>query len=340
MPSLTTTSPSPSPQKILLLQGDQYQISPNGISRTLYKLSPLLIPVSIDAQNYRHPCHYSVEEEYDLNSAHKTFLIRKMSTNTLKPGRTLHTIRIQEIQNGIMGTAGTGSSTWESSIAMSLYFSTRPALLKGQVLELGSGVGLAGLLTRNLLCRDDSHWHNVESFTLSDYSAEVIQQCRENLRNNSDDASFVDMDVCHINWYDFIQDGAVVEKKYDTIIASDIAYRRMDIVPMAATLSSHLKKNDGSESDNKSIHMFGPNNRAVLHELIDELRKNWEVRTELISMERCRLKPVDNNVQDSGVSASSLNSYASKQSTDFLHVTITQRSTSGQEEYPDISDID
>eukprot|EP00957_Ditylum_brightwellii_P149165 11359610-Ditylum_brightwellii.AAC.1 len=88
-------------------------------------------------------------------------------------------MQYQEIQGGVVGSAGTGSMTWESSIAMALFFSENPDLLRGHVIELGSGVGLGGILTQ-VACqfaakKNATSSHNgkrspLSSITLTDYN--------------------------------------------------------------------------------------------------------------------------------------------------------------------------
>ena len=60
----------------------------------------------------------------------------------------LDILHFQEIDEGVLGSAGTGVTTWEISIAMALFFSFNPTLMAGNMLELGSGIGLGGILTQ------------------------------------------------------------------------------------------------------------------------------------------------------------------------------------------------
>jgi predicted nicotinamide N-methyase len=378
---LTSSSNKKVSPKVLLLPGDEYLIASNGVSRTVYDLcnaSPTkcqsheehsghrVDTTSINNTNSTHSsssCKYSVEEQYNLNSAQKTFIIQdKNNAQRLDldldldpdpdpgPQSKSKTIHIQEIQNGIE-TAGTGACTWESSIVSALYFSNRPALVSGNVLELGSGIGLAALLTINLVSAGDS-------LTLSDYSPEVIQQCRENLKRNTASTSTrtprsgtscnasnagilcQNTKVVHLDWYDSVR-GVVQHKDvYDTIIGSDIVYRRQDIIPLLTTISRQLHNDDTNTNTNynpstRTAHLFGPNNRAVLHELVDEVRKNhhWktllDVKTEIIAMDRSRLEPTTNRC-------------ASRRSSFFLHVEISHASQESRHDscHPDIADID
>ena len=330
----STNNGPPPPDVVLLLSGDKYCISPEGVSRTLYRINP--------GQNeFMTKNMFAIEEEFDLSIARKKFIIRKEegrgikkgscitskslnngdndesagSSSTIDVGARIQTIQVQEIKSGIE-RAGTGACTWETSILSSLYFASRcDQTLKGRVLELGSGIGLGALLTRALIDGEGIHCA-IDNITLSDYIDEVIGQCRENLLNNSANSS-IRMNVHHINWYDHVQNSMNADK-FDTIIASDIVYRRQDISPLVSTISSHLNETSGI------AHLFGPNNRAMLHDFVEEVRNsrwNMDVTTDVISMDRFRLEPQANPQE----CFNGLETVASQQSSHFLHVTVRHR---------------
>lgn len=398
--------------KLLLLSGDEYVVASNGVTRTIYDLAGG--PAS--SSPLSSSCRYSIEEQYNLNKAHKSFLIRgrdkilhsttsstNSNHNVSQKQDTLITLHIQEIQNGI-ASAGTGACTWEASIASALYFSLRPSLVAGKVLELGSGVGLAALLTIQLVSASipvhqrqnhilaqhknsssSSASSSFESLTLSDHSPEVIQQCRQNLQRNADaNTQYTprtsiqsNVNVIHLDWHECVEGGTATRRRmakntnsmddryrhreyYDTIVGSDIVYSRQDIIPLLTTIAQHLRRgikdprgdtgsgpntdantDGGALSNNihskttmcsrRSVaHLFGPNNRAILHELVEEARNGdrwktvFDVNTEVITMDRSRMEPYSNRC-------------ASKQSSLFLHVEIshkwmTQGEMSGQED--------
>jgi len=320
--------------KLLLLPGDEYVIAPNGISRTLYNLCSSSQTRQdgmgyMDARGYNNrPQNYhgfSIEEQYNLKAAQKSFIVRDRNLTNTKPNdinrSRYKSICIQEIQDGIQ-TAGTGSCAWEASILSALYFSDRPALLDGEILELGSGVGLAALLTMNLIAADPlRNAGNLKSLTMSDYVPEVIQQCKENLDRYSDtvnESLREEIKVCHMDWYDSF-DLDSNELKYDTIIGSDIVYRREDIIPLLTTISRRLQKNSDNANSihSPTAHLFGPNNRAILHDLVQETKSKWkaslDISTEIITMDRSRLEP-------------STDLCVSTKSSLYLHVRISHKS--------------
>jgi hypothetical protein len=115
-------------------------------------------------------------------------------------------------------------------------------------------------------------------FTLSDYSSAVIEQCRQNILLNNQNAKqskihrhclALDPHVYHIDWYDAIHTkgrGSEIKTRtsmaprlFNTIVGSDIVNRRQDIVPLLLTISKYLKPERES-----TAHIFGPSNHAAL----------------------------------------------------------------------------
>jgi predicted nicotinamide N-methyase len=291
------TPPPEESTPLLLLEGDQYSVSHDGVARTYYQMEydTSTIPLAI-------------EEFYDLEGARKTFILRKTSPRTrvtignqqqlvaektrgvVQLGDPVESLQIQEIEShdGIFGEAGTGATTWEASIAMSLFFSSHPHLLRGHVIELGSGVGLGGILSSF-----QSGTEFLDSWTLSDYNVPVLEQCKENLKQTAHTSAMPSMNVCQLDWYDFVRQGEASEQhlhKYDTVIACDCAYLYPDVVALSTTMEALLKRGEQSK-----IHIFGPYNRGALHELVRQLKeeKGLELTMEVFDMQRYRLKPLE-----------------------------------------------
>mmetsp|Transcript_4735 Transcript_4735/g.7314 ORF Transcript_4735/g.7314 Transcript_4735/m.7314 type:complete len:525 (+) Transcript_4735:105-1679(+) len=248
-PSIIITPP-PSPQ--LLLEGDEMYISSDGKSHTYYRLHH---PAASAGSNQNSMNEYVLEEAYDIEHARKeiTLLLQHsgdydgMSTSstppTPTPKRQLQqqqpikqiTFPLQEITNGIQRGAGTGSTTWDSSIVMGLYFGMHPDQLVGDVLELGSGVGLGGILTGVVLSNNADSGAvgggtvgggggTVTSLTLSEINKDVIHMLRYNTavaadaivaaNTSNNDTTSVGLLGCdtklHIDtldWFDFVSGG-------------------------------------------------------------------------------------------------------------------------------------
>lgn len=300
-------------EPILLLEGDPL-IDCDGVAHSLYTLES---PKS----------NVSIQESFCFKTCDKTFTFLELEKEgTVKKGQRYHNhlniIKIQEIPHGLQNY-GTGSLTWESSIIMSLYFTIHPDKLHGKILELGSGCGL-GLLTWNVGNALDSR---INSFTFTDYSTQVLTQCQENIQRHLNLLPF-EINVQYLDWYD-CQDDAKSQRTlmYDTLIASDVAYRNQDLEALKATIKQFLRF--GS-----CAHIFGPMNRSTLQNLIHELEHDeyLDIETEVLKVSRRRL-----------LSRDPLTDYiAEPDSTTilFLHISIRKRNVAMAASITSFNDID
>jgi len=200
---------------------------------------------------------------------------------------------------------------------MGLYFGMYPQeLLVGKdVLELGSGVGLGGILSRVVSKRCENSGMSIGEvdsvrFTLSEVNRDIINMLRYNTTvaaaaNAS--SGLLESDELHIeqmDWFDFLVGGTNVvaaddhsstnatneaRKKYDTIIASDCIYLPSQIKPLSETIAKLLGRDN---PNHQKAHIFSPYNRGFIPDLIQELRdgKNMDVHVETIEMSKYRVK--------------------------------------------------
>ena len=347
LPSNTTverTSPAP---PLLMLEGDRFELSADGVSRTAYRLkcpatSGLLV----------------VEELYNIKRASKEFILRRSDANhrfaqsyaTTKPsnssidlGSAYQTINLQELDAAKVDAVGTGAMSWESSIAMSLFFSYNPHLLSGQILELGSGCGHGGILLLSQLFSNaipggsawpfgDDYSHPrlppIDSFVFTDYHSDILAQCSRNISNafsRSSISSQVHLQTKILDWNLFSRADEISQSElpqYTTILASDCAFRHCDIEPLSETIVRLL-----SMRQDVSFHTFGPINRSALHSLIDALKeKGMGVEVETLEMERLRLMPS----RSRNVCLETTAQKASTGTAKILHVTARQRNVDGK----------
>lgn len=177
----------------------------------------------------------------------------------------IFSFNLQEINHGVQNGSGTGSMSWDSSIAMGLYFAVNPNELHGNVLELGSGVGLGGILSSmatNIIHRDNLASHK-KSVTLTDANDDVLNMLQQNMEaaaKSSHDISRDNICIQKLDWFDFLGDmqnnpGASLgsDRGYNTIIASDCAYLRSQIEPLSETISRLLGNKRGFE-ERKTPH--------------------------------------------------------------------------------------
>jgi predicted nicotinamide N-methyase len=363
---------------MLLLEGDEFFVNHDGVCRTYYELvgegrqSPLA-----DKEEFHQHNKYSflgLEEAYHLKSAKKMFVLRtkdilsreinqqpltnmdskmnqqkddstlvlsKRAQGVVRLGRALERIMLQEIDQGVFGSAGTGATTWEASIGMALlYHSSLTPLLKGRVLELGSGVGLGGILLMQQLDSESQAGGTTHqgvdamaSLTLTDGNDEVLRECRHNWhchrayqQQQHHSTTPVPLYIRHLDWHappTITSD----EQRYDTILASDCAYKHTDIVALAATMKLLLRPTG-------KIHIFGPYNRGALQQLVLELKmQGMDVQLNGLEMNRYRLKSAQQSNSNEGGSTTTSNKddeesvYCSRNTVQFLHITASHRST-------------
>ena len=342
-------------------------MSLDGVARTFYQL----VPASV-----QEVPPVAIEEDYTISKGHKIFVVRREETgrssashnstphddaggffshvlhsnyslaqNLAPLGPKIASVELQELPTSSMNQAGTGAMTWESSIAMALYFSAHPWMLQGDICELGSGVGLGGILAD--LCPRFNHSyssHSVHSITLTDNNDAVIRQCHNNVEKVfglKPQTSGPDIHVSKLDWNDFLKPQlGHYHDTFDTIIACDCAYRRnyQDIAALSYTMKQLLKE---SNPDAK-IHLFGPHDRAALHDVVRLLttdeRLNMEVEMNVVQIARFRLKPawkrsfnlfgrneVTANEVPKELPPDEDRRYASKSVSKFLHVTISHK---------------
>lgn len=294
--------PKPSPP-LLLLQGDQLHVNPQGVARSCYQL--------------QDDTAWSIEERYNLADSKKSFVVSS-------PYQATTIIDIQEIDTRQVGTGGV---TWEASLAMALYFARHPERLQGNVVELGSGVGLGGILL--------NHMARASSITLTDGCAQVLEQCRANIHSHGLGNH---MRTLRLDW----NDSNDQTKQFNTVLACDCAYRNQDVAGLVKTLKSLLSSRQDDNQHNR-IHLFGPYNRVAYQELIQRMDSDEDMRVqvEVMELRRFRLATSDENtdwnsmlqdatsVTDPFASCTSFRRLedelkdASQSSTKFLHLTAT-----------------
>lgn len=324
----TTTTPecrnNPPP---LLLKGDQLCVSQQGVSLTLYHL--------VDTTS----SGLALEESYDLQQARKTFLVRPFSSDDSASSQTTRNtlpaileqpvanISIQEIDHGI-GCVGTGATTWDSSLAMALYFYHHPECLRGTMLELGCGLGLGSILSLLLtgpqfLTTTNCRCHPVHSATLTDANQQVLRACHRNvndLRAKLPKGHLPPLQFQLLDWHDHSDNDpscGTQSTTYDVVLASDCAYRYQDVAALCGTLTRTLKKEKGG-----TMHLFGIYNRGALWEVVDYLRNrlHLDVTTEMVDLQRYRLRPESSSLS-SHLLQDTDNIVDSKSVQPFLHVT-------------------
>ena len=299
----------------LLLTGDEHYISQDGKSHTVYKLEGGIRECGKSGSSRGDVI---LKESYDIDKASKQISLIGPSSNQEQTATDekvdLFSFDLQEINNGYKNGAGTGSMTWESSIAMSLYFTKHPEELRGDVIELGSGVGMGGILSK--VAKELSQEGDDVSVTCTDVNDDVLEMLEKNVDQAAKSPGPFKTDNVHIeklDWFDYVgkyEFRKEEPKQFDTIIASDCAYLHSQINPLSETITKLL----GKES---KLHMFAPANRSVVYDLTDELRetKQMNVHVEDIEISKNRIKA------DKVTSFSDLESHEECRTSRFIHIT-------------------
>ena len=322
----------------LLLKGDEFHVSNDGIARSLYE---------IDGST-----SIAIEELYDLKHNKKDFLVRQqvnpqlinesgvdvLSSNArgiVPLGNCLAAVRIQEIEeyNLFLGEAGTGSTTWESSIAMALYFHEHPEALVGNVIEVGCGVGLGGILNAWTKYSSPFSSSAYGSITMTDGNEKVLEQCHENLVSNHNLFKFGSHLVFtkKLDWHDFPGKFNSMRASFNTVVGCDCAYRYKDIDVLGKTM-------EGLLAPSGTIHFFAPCNRSSLYDLIRVLKDDLGLNVSLdwIDMNRYRLKPGRRNKSPAEEISTDDCLFASKATAKILHVVASEKDERGVTADPDV----
>ena len=141
---------------------------------------------------------------------------------------------------------------WPSAIALSEYITEHSVLVKNQdVIELGCGLGLPGMVASNLGGK----------VLMTDYLEEALSFARLNWEQNL--SSVFNSEL--VDWRK-IDD----KKKYDIVLASDVAYENRSFQPLLIALKSLVKKNG-------RILLSEPN-RKFSSPFIELLKTEFEIK--------------------------------------------------------------
>jgi len=115
---------------------------------------------------------------------------------------------------------------WPASIALARDICLRRSLAGKRTLELGCGLGLAGIAAAHAGAR----------VTFSDYEPDALLFTRFNVFTNLGEAGSASTDVCLLDWRDSSLAG-----QYDVILGADILYERKVFTALAALFRRMLQ---------------------------------------------------------------------------------------------------
>ncbi|XP_047328924.1 protein N-lysine methyltransferase METTL21A [Impatiens glandulifera] len=117
----------------------------------------------------------------------------------------------------------TGQLVWPGAMLMNDYLSKNAEILRGcSVLELGSGVGITGVLCSRF-CR---------KVIMTDHNDEVIKILNKNVAHHSSDDSLVELMAEKLEWGNTDHLSQICEKHpegFDMILGADICFQQVSI---------------------------------------------------------------------------------------------------------------
>ncbi|MBU1247525.1 MAG: methyltransferase [Proteobacteria bacterium] len=184
---------------------------------------------------------------YDLDAPLKDLLevarrdFGKVSFETFSQGKTsLNLLQILDMPaylDRLVAKTRPGSpvelplwaKVWPSASILAMFLSRFQVRTDAEVLEIGAGTGLAGLVLAAQGCR----------VTLTDIEPGALLFCRINaLKNGLEDR----VEVAQV---DFTAD--TLDKRFDFILASELIYKERVLAPLVDFLHGHIKPEEGCE---------------------------------------------------------------------------------------------
>ena len=135
-------------------------------------------------------------------------------------------------------TNSTGMAIWKGSEVLAQYLSSHPVCVRGKrVLEMGSGLGLCGLLTHHL---------GASHVCVTDGDVKVLDQLRDNVARNITTQTSTATIVCpQLVWGkdNGLEDFVEKHGTYDVILAADCLYIPHSVEPFFQTVQRLLAPN-------------------------------------------------------------------------------------------------
>lgn len=176
----------------------------------------------------------------------------------------------------------TGLTLWRSSRFLCEYMLEHPDLLRNKrILELGSGLGLCGILAHRMVAPlDDDKGSDGASVVLTDGDTDVLPKLRQNLKDNQSSTGKVS--VHQLLWgkdsgENFLKHHGPL---FDVILGADLVYSPRVIAPLWETVGALLgpesifimaycsRRNDGGSTSIDEVLETG-NKAGFSHECVD-----------------------------------------------------------------------
>jgi predicted nicotinamide N-methyase len=210
------------------------------------------------------------------------------------------TIFINQVKERQSSQADVGFLMWPSAVVLSRYLATNADELLGKnVLEIGTGCGLTGLVAAKIKAMQESQHHTTVSteVLLTDFNKVVVWNCQQNIAFNglegiatADELDFYKQDTSVEGWLD---SSGSARDQVDLILAADVICQAEDAFAAARTIFSALKPGGKAlvvSADSR--HRFGVDKfeeacRSVdLHVTSDEVRNLYDGKLLSANMEK------------------------------------------------------
>eukprot|EP01134_Creolimax_fragrantissima_P001775 CFRG1775T1 len=131
-------------------------------------------------------------------------------------------VMLEGIKLRLFEGSSQGCFLWQCSLELARWIAKNSSMFEGKdVIELGSGVGLAGFVAAR---------QNAKSVVLSDYIPQVLENLTFNAALNL--VACPRISVQHLEWSGIdTAEGEMRNKKFDIVIGGDILYSGYSVVP-------------------------------------------------------------------------------------------------------------
>ncbi|KAJ1292125.1 hypothetical protein BS78_02G368500 [Paspalum vaginatum] len=175
------------------------------------------------------------EEEDDTVCLDRSFFIdRSYEMTTFTYGS--HELRLLCLRAASTDFDLTGQLVWPGAVLMNNYLSQHPETVKGcSVIELGSGVGITGILCSRF-CKE---------VVLTDHNDEVLEIIKKNieLQSCSENTQAV-LTAKKLEWGDSDHISSIIEEHpggFDLILGADICFQQSSISPLFDTVERIIR---------------------------------------------------------------------------------------------------
>ncbi|XP_010557462.1 PREDICTED: protein N-lysine methyltransferase METTL21A [Tarenaya hassleriana] len=192
-----------------------------------------------------------------------------------------HVLQLYCLQSASTDFDLTGQLVWPGAMLMNDYLSKNAELLQGcSVIELGSGVGITGILCSKF-CR---------KVVLTDHNDEVLKILKKNIDFHDSlrsPDSPVELEAAKLEWGHKCQLGEILQKHnggFDLILGADICFQQSSIPPLFDTVEQLLRTRGHG---NCKFILAYVSRAKLMDSLIVEEANRHKLRMSEVSETRC-----------------------------------------------------